>query len=167
MNVSPLNPHIDASSIAPEQLAKNKSLTEHQKIAEASRQFESILLKQILESSQKTVIKSKLTDDSTASSIYKDMVTTRLADSISKSGSFGLTQTFEHQLNRPHTARPDGLPHQEILKELHSASHTVKPLHEPKINITSAISPPFHAGEGVGIAGSAVPTLRPHKFVSP
>ena len=57
MNVPPLNPNIDASQIAPERLAKNSKLTEQQKIAEASRQFESILLKQILDSSQKTVIK--------------------------------------------------------------------------------------------------------------
>jgi Rod binding domain-containing protein len=130
MNIPPLNPHIDASSIAPERLAKNSSLTEQQKIAEASRQFESILLKQILDSSQKTVIKSKLTDDSTASSIYKDMVTTRMADSISKSGAFGLSQTFEKQLNGPHGHRPDGLPKKEISAEMHSATHTLKPLHE-------------------------------------
>jgi Rod binding domain-containing protein len=128
MNVSPLNPHVVASDIAPERLAKNPKLTEQQKIAEASRQFESILLKQILESSQKTVIKSKLSNDSTASSIYHDMVTTRLADSISKSGSFGLSKTFEQQLNRPHGPRPNGLPQKENLAGLHSAVHALKPL---------------------------------------
>src|SRR3954463_4312001 len=100
MNVSPLTPEIDASKIAPERLATSTRLTEHQKVAEASRQFESILLKQILESSQKTVIKSKLSEDSTASGIYHDMVTSQLADSISKSGAFGLSKTFEQQLNR-------------------------------------------------------------------
>lgn len=128
MNVSPLQPHVDASQIAPERLAKNPQLTEQQKIAEASRQFESILLKQILESSQKTVIKSKFSEDSTASGIYHDMVTTRLADSISKSGAFGLAKTFEQQLNRPPAARPDGL--KNISAEMHSATHTLKPLHE-------------------------------------
>ena len=130
MNIPALNPHIDASTIAPERLAKNSSLTEQQKIGEASRQFESILLKQILDSSQKTVIKSKLSEDSTASSIYHDMVSTRLADSISKSGAFGLTQTFEKQLNRPHGPRPDGLTKTEISTESHLGSHTLKPLHQ-------------------------------------
>jgi Rod binding domain-containing protein len=139
MNVSPLNPHIVASEIAPERLAKNSKLTDQQKIAEASRQFESILLKQILESSQKTVIKSKLADDSTASSIYHDMVTTRLADSISKSGSFGLSKTFEQQLNRPHGPRPDGLPHTENLTRLHSAAHALKPL--PEIHGSMSLKP--------------------------
>jgi len=128
MNVSPLQPSIDASTIAPERLAKNPKLTEQQKIAEASRQFEAILLKQVLESSQKTVIKSKLTQDSTASGIYHDMVTTQLADSISKSGKFGLTQTFEHQLDHPHGHRPDGLSNKALSAELHPAVQ-LKPLH--------------------------------------
>jgi len=128
MNVSPLQPHVDAASIAPERLAKNPKLTDEQKIAEASRQFEAILLKQILESSQKTVIKSKLTDDTTTTSIYKDMVTTQLADAISKSGTFGMTKTFEHQLNRPHGHPPDGLP--DKAEAFHSAAQELKPLHQ-------------------------------------
>ena len=129
MNVSPLQPQIDASSIAPERLAKNPKLTEQQKIAEASRQFEAILLKQVLENSQKTVIKSKLNEDSTSSGIYHDMITTQMADSISKSGKFGLTQTFEHQLNKSHGQRADGLPNKALSAGLHSAAH-LKPLHE-------------------------------------
>ena len=140
MNVSPLQPSIDASTIAPERLAKNPNLTEQQKIAEASRQFESILLKQVLENSQKTVIKSKLTEDSTASGIYHDMVTTQLADSISKSGKFGLTKTFEHQLDRPHGHRPDGLSNKALSAELHPAAHTLKPLHKPTEHKASATS---------------------------
>lgn len=147
MNIPALKPHVVASEIAPERLAKNPQLTEQQKIGEASRQFESILLKQILESSQKTVIKSKYSDDSTASGIYHDMVTTRLADSISKSGAFGLAKTFEQQLNRPHAkagdapmalpgspehaGRPEVL-HKEktISASARSAVPTLKPLHE-------------------------------------
>jgi Rod binding domain-containing protein len=130
MNVSPLQPKIDASTIAPERLANNPKLTEKQKIAEASRQFEAILLKQILESSQKTVIKSKFNEDSTSSSIYHDMVTTQLADSISKSGTFGLSQTFEHQLDHPHGHRPDGLASNKALSAGWKSADHLKPLHE-------------------------------------
>jgi Rod binding domain-containing protein len=152
MNIPALKPQVDPSEIAPERLANNPRLTERQKIGEASRQFESILLKQILESSQKTVIKSKFSDDSTASSIYHDMVTTRLADSISKSGSFGLARTFEQQLNRtpahggkagvetgspalPATAHEAAaqteFQHRKTISaELHAAGQTLKPLHE-------------------------------------
>jgi Rod binding domain-containing protein len=101
MQVNPLQRRSPAQDVLPENLADNPRLSEHDKIAEASRQFESVLLRQILESSTKTVIQSKLADNSTAAGIYHDMVTTQLADSISKSGAFGLAQTFEQQLNRP------------------------------------------------------------------
>lgn len=101
MEVSALQPRVSAADIAPERLAGNPSLTEKQKIAEASRQFEAILLRQILGEAQKTVFKSEFSDDSTASGIYQDMITTTLADDISKSGAFGLAKTFERQLDRP------------------------------------------------------------------
>ena len=151
MNINAINPHIDASQIAPERLAGNPKLTEKQKIAEASRQFEAILLKQILDASQKTVIKSKYSDDSsTASGIYHDMVTTQLSQSISKSGAFGLSKTFEQQLNRPasapkgadgnlspaslkplhHSLQPQVTHKKTISAGYHSAAQPLKPLHE-------------------------------------
>jgi len=101
MEVNPIQRQIVASDIAPEQLAGNSRLTEKQKIGEASRQFEAVLLRQILGDSQKTVIKSEFSDSSTAAGIYQDLITNTLADSISKSGAFGLAKTFEQQLNRP------------------------------------------------------------------
>lgn len=101
MDIQSLHPSVKASDIAPERLANNAALTEQEKIGEASRQFEAILLRQILSMTQKPVITSKFTDNSTASEIYRDLVTNQLADSISKSGSFGLAQTFDHQLTRP------------------------------------------------------------------
>jgi Rod binding domain-containing protein len=164
MNIPTIQPHIDASEIAPERLAKNPQLTDQQKIGEASRQFESILLKQILDSSQKTVIKSKFAEDSTSSGIYHDMVTTRLADSISKSGSFGLAKTFNQQLNRAPSARPDGLPsHQELSLHTHL---TLKPLHHAAENTNDATPShsmhPFHGGEENGTAGAAVQRLDGH-----
>jgi flagellar protein FlgJ len=100
MDVAPLQRHIVAADVVPERLAGNPHLSEQEKVAEASRQFEAVLLRQILETTQKTVIPSKYADHSTAASIYRDMVTNQLADSISKSGTFGLAKTFEQQLNR-------------------------------------------------------------------
>lgn len=99
MNVSALNPRTPASDVPIERLDHNSKLTEEEKLSEASRQFEALLLRQILQSSQNPVIKSKFTDDSTAGSIYRDMVTSQMADSMSKSGGIGLAKTFEHQLS--------------------------------------------------------------------
>jgi Rod binding domain-containing protein len=100
MNVSPIQPHVQAADVEPEQLARNSHLTEDQKIGEVTRQFEAILLRQILQSTQKTVIPSKYADNSTAAGIYHDMVTHQLADSISKSGTLGLAKMLQHQLTR-------------------------------------------------------------------
>jgi len=99
MEVTPLQRPVVASDIAPERLAGNPRLSKEQKINEASRQFESVLLRQILSDSQKTVISSEFSDKSTAAGIYQDLVSKTLADSISKSGSFGLAKTFAQQLN--------------------------------------------------------------------
>jgi Rod binding domain-containing protein len=81
-------------------------LTQQQKIHEASRQFESIMLQQILSEMQKPVITSEFTDDSTASDIYQGYITNALAESMSKSSSFGFAKIFEQQLS-PHVSKAD------------------------------------------------------------
>ena len=100
MNVAPLPSNVQGADVPLERLAGNASLTDQEKLGEVARQFEAVLLRQILAETQKTVIKSNLSDDSTASGIYRDMVTKQLADSISKSGALGLAQTLGQQLGR-------------------------------------------------------------------
>jgi Rod binding domain-containing protein len=106
MNIPPIQSPIDTSNVPIEQLAGNKNLTQLQKIHEASREFESIMLQQILSEMQKPVITSEFTDDSTAGDIYQGYVTNALAESLSKSGSFGFAKIFEQQLT-PHASGID------------------------------------------------------------
>jgi flagellar protein FlgJ len=113
MNIAPIKSSVDAANIPVEELAGNKKLTEQQKIAEASRQFEAIMLRQILSESQKPVITSEFTDNSTAAGIYQDYITNTLADSMSKSGTFGLAKVFEQQLSHP--APKNNLPGKNII----------------------------------------------------
>ena len=96
----------DAQEIAPENLMGNKHLTEDQKIAQASRQFEAIMLQQILAETQKPVITSEFTDDSTSAGIYQDYVTQTLAQSMAKSGTLGFAKVFEQQLTHHQNGRP-------------------------------------------------------------
>src|SRR5262245_52648290 len=108
MEIPALQKTQSASDVPLERLAGNGQLSETQKVAEAARQFEALLLRKILEETQKTVIHSEFSDDSTAAGIYRDMVTQQLAESISKSGNFGVAKTLERQLNRQlHPVSPD------------------------------------------------------------
>jgi flagellar protein FlgJ len=103
MSVSVITP-VDrpvTADIDPQSLAGNASLTEKQKIAEASRQFEAILLRQILSEAQKPVITSDFTDNSTAAGIYQDFIVNQMSDSLSKSGALGFAKIFEQQLSPP------------------------------------------------------------------
>ncbi|MBK7997237.1 MAG: rod-binding protein [Verrucomicrobia bacterium] len=98
MDVRPKTEINRTQAVPLEQLADNKSLSKSEKLEEVSRQFEAVLLRQILGSARKTVFKSKVNEDSLSSGIYQDMVTSQLADSISQSGSFGLARSLQSQL---------------------------------------------------------------------
>ena len=109
MNVTAIQPaKIDASHVAVENLAGNSALTEDQKIGEASRQFEAILLRQFLTEAQKPCFKSEFTDDSSEAGIYQDMVTNQLADALTRGTGVGLAQSFQKQLTKHHTEKAEG-----------------------------------------------------------
>jgi len=100
MDIFPLQPHVKASVIPFDQLAANANVPESEKVKEACRQFEAVLLRQILGEARKTVIPSAGKSDSNVSGIYDDMVNNQMADSISRSGAFGLAKSLQSQLVR-------------------------------------------------------------------
>jgi Rod binding domain-containing protein len=101
MEISPLiTSNMHTAGLDAEQVAGNASLSETEKVGELSRQFEALLLRQILSQGFKSVIKSSMTDDSVVSGIYQDMVTSQMADSVSQSGAFGLAQSLEKEMSR-------------------------------------------------------------------
>jgi len=108
MQIQPFQPHVKAADMPLEKLAGSSQIPEKDKIAEVSRQFEAILLRQILASAQKTVFPSKMNPESNATGIYRDLMTNQLADQISRSGAVGLGSTLATQLDRqlkpPHPA---------------------------------------------------------------
>jgi flagellar protein FlgJ len=100
MDISPLQPQVKASAIPFDKLAANPNVSKEDKVKEACRQFEAILLRQILSEARKTVIPSFEKKDSNEKDIYNDMIDNQMADSISRSGSFGLARSLEKQLVR-------------------------------------------------------------------
>ena len=135
MNIAPL-PNHSATDVPVEQLAHSRTLTEQQKVGEVSRQFEALLLRQILQETQKTVIPSKYSDNSTTASIYHDMVTNQFADSISKSGTVGLAQSIERQLTRQLKPASAAGPDRPAGTKLHlpAATDTSRPILSPEIS---------------------------------
>jgi len=95
VNISPLT--LRASPA--ESPAQGKPAREQEKLAEASRQFEALLVRQILQQARQTTIRSKFTDNSASSEIYKDMVNAELADAMTKGGGLGLADSLRRQLS--------------------------------------------------------------------
>lgn len=100
MQIPPLQRPVKAADVPLEQLAGNSAIDESRKVAELSRQFEALLVRQILNEAQKNVLHSSPEASAVSGAIYQDIVTGIQADSISRSGALGLSQTLERQLQR-------------------------------------------------------------------
>ncbi|MCL5096420.1 MAG: rod-binding protein [Candidatus Omnitrophica bacterium] len=111
MDIAPIpSSPVQAANLPLEHLAANSHLTQKEKIAEVSRAFEAVLLRQILQQAQKTVFRSSLISESSSTGIYRDLATTQLAENISRAGTFGLAKVIAQQLDRqlpPPSATPD------------------------------------------------------------
>lgn len=88
-----------------ERLRASSGIPESDRVAEAARQFEAVLLRQILAAARKTVIRADDEQGTARSEIYDDMINTQLAEAISRSGDFGLARSLQAQLTRE-TTRP-------------------------------------------------------------
>ena len=104
MTINSLKSAVTAENVPVEQLAGNKTLSEKQKLDEASRQFEAVMLRQILGQGRKAVFRSKFNQESMTSEIYRDMITNQLADGISRGGGLGLARSLEAQLSHQSSA---------------------------------------------------------------
>jgi peptidoglycan hydrolase FlgJ len=100
MTIPPVQNRTEAADIPLDRLAGNSQFSDEQKIAEAARQFEAMLVRQILEGANRSVVQSSYTDESTTSGIYRDMVNNQLADSISRSGAMGLAQILNREFTK-------------------------------------------------------------------
>lgn len=78
----------------------NQQLTEKQKMAEVSRQFEAVMLRQILSDAMKPMVDGYLDESGGQHEIYRSFMTEIVADSISKSGTFGLANSLQAQVNQ-------------------------------------------------------------------
>ena len=93
---------MSANHLAVEQLAQNRQLTEPQKVGEVARHFEAILLRQFLSEATKPMFSSNEGMNAAQRGVYQDMIVNTLADTISRTGEFGLSPAFRQQLMPRH-----------------------------------------------------------------
>jgi Rod binding domain-containing protein len=100
MDISNIQSKVNAADIPLKQMNARSQLSQEQKMGEVGRQFEAILLRQILSEAHKTQTMMGGQSSSSVGDIYNDMVTNQLADNISRTNSLGLSQVIQKQLGR-------------------------------------------------------------------
>jgi Rod binding domain-containing protein len=85
-------------------LAGRSNVPAEQKETEACRQFEAVLVRQLLQDACKPVASKAL--GGAAAGMYHDLTVGQLADTISQSGNLGLARSFEVQLHRSASTSP-------------------------------------------------------------
>lgn len=104
MEINALDRQVRAADLPLDKLINSTHVPQNEKVAEVSRQFESLLLRQILSQAQKPLFKSALLDGGgTTNAIYQDLITQQLADRISRGGTFGFAKMLQTQLRLPGT----------------------------------------------------------------
>jgi Rod binding domain-containing protein len=98
MNILGANSRVEASQLPLESLAHNKNISDADKVTEVARQFEAVLLRQIMQDIRKPVL-APAEGDATASGVYNDMINNQMAESISRAGGFGLAKSLAAQLS--------------------------------------------------------------------
>lgn len=94
-----INAQLETSLIDVKRLDnKAKLIREREKIAEVSRDFESIFMEIVLRSMRKTINKSKLIDGGNAEEIYSSMLDSEYSKIMANRGTSGLASSIEKQL---------------------------------------------------------------------
>ena len=102
MEIYSISRKVQAADLPLDKLMNSAHVPQEDKVAEVSRQFESLLLRQILSQAHKPLFASSSEGSGgTTSAIYQDMVTQQLADRISQGGTFGFAKVLEKQLVLP------------------------------------------------------------------
>ena len=97
MEISNFQRPVRASDLPFEKLAGNANISDEEKVGEVSRQFESVLVRQILTDAQKPMFASKT--PAVSNSVYQDLMTNELADRMTRGGGLGLARSLRQELS--------------------------------------------------------------------
>ena len=100
MDIAAIDRAVKATELPLDRLATSTQVPEKDKIAEVTRQFEAVLLRQILSQANKPLFSSSLLGGGgTSGAIYQDLITEQLAERISQGGTFGFAKVLQTQMN--------------------------------------------------------------------
>lgn len=100
MEISIHSASVKARDLSLDQLAGNSQVKESAKVEEVSRQFEAMLLRQILQSAHAVSGAVTSGKTSTVNGIYEDLVSAHLAEAMTQgeAGGLGLGRSLARQL---------------------------------------------------------------------
>lgn len=90
-----------------QEFAHNTQMTEQQKVAEASKQFESVMLRQYLKDALKPVVETDLTQNTASDEIYRSYLIDIMASSMAESGAFGVSNTLQAGIQAQPNFKPE------------------------------------------------------------
>ena len=82
------------------EMAHSRHVSEKQKAAAVSGQFEALLVKQYLKQALKPMFKGIFDETGGASGMYRHLFTDALAESIAQGGGFGVSTILQMHLNK-------------------------------------------------------------------
>lgn len=83
-----------------QELVHSTRMSEEDKLKEATRQFEGVMLRQFLKESLKPLIKSDMVQSSAANDIYRSHLVDIMADSMTRGPGLGITTSLQAAVTR-------------------------------------------------------------------
>ena len=82
------------------EMAHSKNISEQERNAAVSQQFESVLVKQFLKEALKPMFQGVFNEDAGAHRMYRHFFTDAISESIAQGGGFGVSNILQQQLNQ-------------------------------------------------------------------
>ena len=82
------------------EMAHSKNISQKQKNAAVSQQFEAVLVKQFLKEALKPMFKGVFNEDAGAHRMYRHFFTDAISESVAQGGGFGVSSILQQQLNQ-------------------------------------------------------------------
>jgi Rod binding domain-containing protein len=108
MNIGAFQPGLRPAELTLEQVSTSSVISEQEKVAELARQFEGVMVKQMLREARQPMLDAAPEGGTSETRAYDEMVTDKMAEAITRGGGFGVASSLQAQLLRqmPHSGRP-------------------------------------------------------------